>query len=176
VNDDEAVIEAQRVVAEHNHHAGFDTWQGTRRLGCPVVRHSDSAPPTVLVVEDDAMVRHAIALLLEDGGFNVETAVDGVDGLRKFRETNPDVVLTDIVMPEKEGISLIADLRRERKDVKIIAMSGGGRMGSSDYVAIATARGADVGLYKPFDDLQLTETVRTLLDRAPSAPAQASAA
>src|ERR1700719_3031252 len=72
------------------------------------------APPTVLVVEDDAIVRQACAMMLEENGFQVETAVDGIDGLRKFRENKPDVVLTDIIMPEKEGISLIRDLRREQ--------------------------------------------------------------
>jgi DNA-binding response OmpR family regulator len=124
------------------------------------------APPTVLVVEDDAMVRQACAMMLEDNGFHVVTAVDGVDGLQKFRQTNPDVVLTDIIMPEKEGIGLIRELRRESSDVKIIAMSGGARRSTSDYVSIATALGADAGLYKPFDDLELVATVRAVLEPA----------
>jgi DNA-binding response OmpR family regulator len=141
-----------------------------------ICRTRPGTPATVLVVEDDAAVRETVAILLEDHGFDVLTAVDGVDGLRQFRLHQPDVVLTDIVMPEKEGIALIAELRRECKHAKIVAMSGGGRMGSSDYVTIATALGADVGLRKPFDDLQLIDTVRALLGRAPEAAARASVA
>src|SRR5260370_41987018 len=122
-----------------------------------------SARHTVLVVEDDIVVRQTCTMLLEDEGFDVVTAIDGIDGLRKFHKLTPDVVLTDIIMPEKEGISLITDLRRGSKDVKIIAMSGGGRVGNMDFVTLATALGANAGLHKPFDDLELIETIRALL-------------
>ena len=130
--------------------------------------------PTVLVVEDDVAVRQACAIMLEDHGFRVVTAVDGVDGLRKFRQINPDVVLTDIIMPEKEGVGLIMELRRETPEVKIVVMSGGGRMGNMDFIKIATMLGANIGLYKPFDDLQLVDAIRALLERAPVTPAQAA--
>jgi len=113
---------------------------------------------------------------LEDEGFAVVTAIDGVDGLRKFRQVNPDVVLTDIIMPEKEGIALITELRREFPDVKIIAMSGSGRVGNMDFVSVATALGANAGLHKPFHDLDLVETIRALLEPAPAIPTQASLA
>ncbi len=122
--------------------------------------------PTVLVVEDNPIVMQTATMLLEDSGFRVVTAVDGVDGLKKFRQATPDVVLTDIIMPDKEGISLIIDIRRERPDAKIIAMSGGGRIGNSDYVTIAKALGADIGLRKPFDDLELINAVRELAGHA----------
>jgi DNA-binding response OmpR family regulator len=135
---------------------------------------ASAMPPTVLVVEDDAAVRQACAIMLEDHGFHVVTAVDGVDGLRKFRQINPDVVLTDIIMPEKEGVGLIMELRRETPEVKIVVMSGGGRMGNMDFIKIATMLGANIGLYKPFDDLQLVDAIRALLKRAPVTPAQAA--
>lgn len=138
--------------------------------------HRASAQPTVLLVEDDIIVRNAVTILLEDEGFNVVTAIDGVDGLREFHKIKPDVVLTDIIMPEKEGIGLITELRHESPDVKIIAMSGGGRIGKMDFVSIATALGANIALDKPFDDLQLVETIRALLEPGSSVPAQASAA
>lgn len=138
--------------------------------------HSTDTRPTVLVVEDDIVVRQTVTMLLEDDGFNVVTAIDGVDGLRKFRKIKPDIVLTDIIMPEKEGIGLITELRREAKDAKIIAMSGGGRIGNSDFVAIAIKLGANAGLRKPFDDLGLIEIIRTLLQPASAVRTQASAA
>jgi DNA-binding response OmpR family regulator len=131
--------------------------------------------PTVLVVDDDTLVRETIRLLLEDHGFRVVTATDGDDGLRKFRQIAPDVVLADIIMPNKEGIAMIRELRRERSDARIIAMSGGGRMGLSDYATIATQLGADTAIHKPFDDLKLIDAVRDLLDR-PSSAAQEAAA
>ena len=134
-----------------------------------------AAPATVLVVDDDVMVLQALRILLEDHGFTVLTASDGNDGLRAYREHRPDLVLTDIVMPEKEGISLIRDLRHEFPGAKIVAISGGGRMGNSDYIRIATALGADAGLYKPFDDVELLQALDTLLGRA-MPPAHASAA
>lgn len=134
-----------------------------------------ATPPTVLVVEDDSVVRQACAMLLQDHGFHVVTAVDGADGMRKFRQVNPAVVVTDIIMPEKDGIGLIRELRRASPEVKIVAMSGSGRFGDLDLIEVATKLGAHVGLYKPFDDLQLIGAVRGLLEPAPAAPAQAPA-
>jgi DNA-binding response OmpR family regulator len=134
------------------------------------------ARPTVLVVEDNVVVRDTVTMLLEDEGFNVVTAIDGIDGLRKFHNIKPDVVRTDIIMPEKEGISLIMDIRRGRKDVKIIAMSGGGRIGNMDLVTLATALGANGDVCKPFDDLELIETIRALREPAAAVQMQASAA
>jgi len=134
------------------------------------------ARPTVLVVEDDVVVRETCAMLLEDAGFNVVAAINGIDGLRKFHKIKPDVVLTDIIMPEKEGISLITDLRRGSKDVKIVAMSGGGRIGNMDFVTLATALGANAGLRKPFEDQELVETIRAVLKPTSAEPMEASAA
>jgi len=137
---------------------------------------SQSSPgTTVLVVDDDVMVLQAVVILLEDRGFNVLAAVDGVQGLHEYRKHRPDVVLTDIIMPQKEGISLIRDLRREFPEAKIIAMSGGGRMGNSDYITIAKTLGADTSLNKPFDEDQLIETLQMLL-RPAEPSAQISAA
>jgi DNA-binding response OmpR family regulator len=127
------------------------------------------APVSVLVVDDDPMVLQALVILLEDHGFKVLTATDGVQGLYLYRKHRPDVIITDIIMPEKEGVALTRELRREFPEARIIAMSGGGRMGNSDYVAVARALGADAGLYKPFDDDELVATIRMLL--RPSKPA-----
>jgi CheY-like chemotaxis protein len=127
-----------------------------------------AARPTVLVVDDDIIVLQTLQFLLEDNGFTVLTAVDGVQGLREYRKHRPDLVLTDIVMPEKEGIALIRELRREFPDAKVVAMSGGGRVGNSDYVSIALALGANLGLDKPFDDLELVESLRRLLGSSPA--------
>jgi CheY-like chemotaxis protein len=127
-------------------------------------RSAISGDPTILVVDDDIPVCQTISLLLADQGFRVIIALDGEDGLQKFREIAPDVVLTDIMMPKMHGIALIFELRRERPEVKIIAMSGAGRIGNSDLVTIATKVDADAGLQKPFDDELLVGTLRALLE------------
>jgi len=134
-------------------------------MSSPAVIQSNPGA-TVLVVDDDVMVLQAVVILLGDHGFNVLTAIDGVQGLREYRKHRPDVILTDIIMPQKEGISLIRDLRREFPEAKIVAMSGGGRVGNSDYVTVAKALDADTGLHKPFDDDQLIETLQALLGPA----------
>lgn len=127
-------------------------------------------PATVLVIDDDPMVLQALVILLEDHGFGVLVATDGVQGHDLYRQHRPDIVVTDIIMPEKEGVELTRELRREFPAAKIVAMSGGGRMGNSDYVAIAKGLGADAGLYKPFDDDEFIATLRSLLQPAtPSA-------
>jgi DNA-binding response OmpR family regulator len=136
-------------------------------------RRASPDAPIVLVVEDDVSVRQVVWMLLEDLGYQVVTAVDGLDGLQKFHKIKPDVVLTDIIMPEKEGIGLITEMRHIRKDVKIIAMSGGGRIGNMDFVSVAVALGANIGLRKPFDNDELASAVRTLLEPAQAARAQA---
>ncbi|GEM_PF-4924430 len=117
---------------------------------------------TVLLVEDDAPAREGLKLILEGCGYSVIPATDGIDGIRKFADFNPDLVLTDIRMPKKGGISLVADLRRMRPDVKIIAMSGECGV-DADFVSVAMALGADLGLYKPFDADQLTLAVHVVL-------------
>ena len=129
---------------------------------------------TVLVIDDDKAVLHSLSMLLEDMGFRVVTAADGVEGLRKFRANPPDVTLTDIIMPEKEGIGLIIELRRAYPGAKIIAMSGGGRVGNTDFVEIATALGADAGLQKPFDEEQLAAALRSILEGRSAARASAA--
>src|SRR5260370_16872955 len=110
---------------------------------------SGAMPPTVLVVEDDLVVRETCAMLLEDHGFSVVTAVDGADGLRKFRQVKPAVVLTDIIMPEKEGIAFIRELRRESRDVKILAISGSLCIPDIPLIDLTAHLGANVTLAKP---------------------------
>ncbi len=89
--------------------------------------------------------------LLEDLGYDVVSAEDGQRGMRLFRSEKPDLVITDIIMPEKEGIQTIAEIRRERPDAKVIAVSGGGRIGNTDFLKIARQLGATDVIAKPVD-------------------------
>jgi CheY-like chemotaxis protein len=109
----------------------------------------------ILVIDDDAFSRAAVQVLLEDEGYQVSCAVNGRDGLAIFRRLRPDLVVTDLIMPEMEGIETIRTLRSEWPGGSIIAMSGGARVGNADYLRMAKELGANAVLAKPFepDDL-----------------------
>ena len=106
------------------------------------------AAPAVLVIDDDPDMVESLAMMLQDHGFRVLTANDGVHGLEVFRKQRPAAVLTDILMPEQDGLGAIVEMRRERPDVKIIAISGAGRMGRTDPLAMARKLGADATFEK----------------------------
>ena len=131
---------------------------------------------TVLVIDDDSAVRSSLEMLLEAHGFQDALARDGRQGLAAFRSIAPDIVLTDIMMPQQDGIETIALIRRECPDAKIVLMSSSEPLANVDLVSAATRLGANVGLDKPFDPQELIEAIRALLEPGAAAPAQASAA
>lgn len=118
----------------------------------------------ILVIDDDPAVRLSAKLALEDAGHRVEEAVNGEEGLKRMRANPADLVISDIFMPEKEGLETIDEIRRNHPQTRIIAISGGGRMDPADYLEIAERVGADRSLSKPFDILQLLDVVKTLLE------------
>jgi CheY-like chemotaxis protein len=85
----------------------------------------------ILVIDDDTIVRTTIVLLLEDAGHQVRSAEDGLRGMALFRSAQPDLVITDIIMPEQEGIQTITEMRKAKADAKIVAISGGARIGAA---------------------------------------------
>jgi DNA-binding response OmpR family regulator len=111
----------------------------------------EHAMPTILVIDDDVVVRETFVQILEDKGYRVLAADNGSTGMALFRSEKPDLVITDIIMPEKEGIQTIMEMRDERADAKIIAVSGGGRIGNTDFLKIASQLGAVAVIAKPFD-------------------------
>jgi CheY-like chemotaxis protein len=118
----------------------------------------------ILVIDDDLDVRVLTLEILEAAGHHVTLAANGLEGIEAYRQHLPDVVLTDLVMPEKEGIETIAELKRECPGVRIIAMSGGGRPGSgAGYLSAATAMGVGAVLCKPFASTTLLAAIDRLL-------------
>src|SRR5690349_24914916 len=97
----------------------------------------------VLVIDDDRMVRDTLKIILEAAGHEIVLANDGRQGVKAFTEIQPDLVITDILMPEKEGIETIADLRRLRPNLPIVAISGGGRIGNMNFLKLARSFGAN---------------------------------
>jgi CheY-like chemotaxis protein len=114
----------------------------------------------ILVIDDDHLVRYALAKVLQRNGYDVVTASDGKRAMTVFRDEAPDLVITDIIMPEQEGIETIGLLRRERPDIKIIAISGGGRIRNVDFLEMARSLGADAVIAKPFEAEELLSKLR----------------
>lgn len=122
----------------------------------------------ILVIDDEQLVADAIATVLKRAGHQVTLASNGEAGLVKFKAESPDLVITDIVMPGKEGIETIRDLRSQAPKLPIIAMSGGGMRGNFDFLSMARKLGASEVLGKPFSNDELIALVTRLLEPAPA--------
>jgi len=120
----------------------------------------------ILVVDDDQQVRIMLSRLLTKDAHDVVTADNGLMALRQQKANPSDVIILDIIMPEKEGLETILELRREDPDVKIIAISGGGQLGPSRYLALAKAMGAIFAFEKPVPLESLREAIRMLTPAA----------
>ena len=118
---------------------------------------------TILIIEDDDQIRTMLRQVLEEEEYDVLEARDGREGTRICRERSPDLVITDMVMPKKDGMETIADVRMESPTVKIIAISGGGRLGPETYLEIAKGFGAAAVFTKPFMIRELLDSVQRLL-------------
>ncbi|MBF0251538.1 MAG: response regulator [Alphaproteobacteria bacterium] len=117
----------------------------------------------ILVIDDDAGVRDTVREMLLREGYDVDVAENGSIGLKKHSAAPYDLVITDIMMPVKEGIETIIALKDIDITLKIIAMSGGGNSGSLDYLKMSPVFGADGTLPKPFSKDELITTVTALL-------------
>jgi DNA-binding response OmpR family regulator len=118
---------------------------------------------SVLVIDDDPVVCSVVQRVLERDGFTVASAGDAQSGLSRFAELNPDLVIVDILMPGKEGIATILELRETNPDARILAITGGGNFAAGDVLRIAELLGADNSLKKPFAPAKLLATVRSCL-------------
>ena len=118
---------------------------------------------TLLIIEDDHHILLMIKRLLEPLGYEIKLASDGQEGLDMFHKFEIDLVITDIIMPEKEGLEIIREMRRDRPDLKIIAMSGGGKISADNYLETAKIFGAEKILEKPFTRKQMVSAVQDLL-------------
>ena len=118
----------------------------------------------ILVVEDDDQIRTLIKKMLEgEKEYEVAEAENGVVAVKLARKTEFDLIITDIIMPEKEGIETIKEIRQMYPMIKIIAISGGGRIGPYDYLDLAKRLGAKKVLEKPFDLKEMLVAVKELL-------------
>jgi len=120
----------------------------------------------ILVIDDNDLVRTSTRTILESEGYLVDEAGDGDAGIARAKSSTPDLILTDIVMPNKEGIEMIRDLRSRGYDGPIIAMSGGGRLDPNEVLGLAGKLGANACIAKPFKKAELLAKVKACLDNA----------
>jgi CheY-like chemotaxis protein len=119
----------------------------------------------ILVLDDEPSILLMIKKMLEKEGHEVDIALNGVEGMKLFEINRPDLLITDIIMPEKEGLETIHELRRKFPDLKIIAISGGGRIGPDGYLPGAILLGANMVFQKPLDQKEFMQAVSVLLNK-----------
>lgn len=117
----------------------------------------------ILIIDDEPQIRSMLRLMLERGGYEVAEAPDGVEGIRQYRENPADLIITDLIMPNKDGIGMIIALKKEFPQVKIIAMSGGGVNRPEGYLDGAKKLGAECTLTKPIDRDEMMAAVKDTL-------------
>jgi CheY-like chemotaxis protein len=118
----------------------------------------------ILVIDDDTSFRGFIRTLLEMAGHVVFEASNGKDAIEMLEHAAlPDLVITDLLMPQMDGIEILQYLRRLKEDIRILAMSGGGRLGPGGLLNAATRLGAHSAITKPFRREEFIQTVNELL-------------
>ena len=120
--------------------------------------------PGILIVEDDKELREMLIMSLIRRGFTVLEAENGKEAITHFKPLLTDVVVTDLIMPEEDGLKVVIKLRELKPSIKIIAISGGGKVGPGSYLNLAKALGADAIYSKPFSINDLTLKIEQLLD------------
>ena len=119
----------------------------------------------ILVIDDDNDVRRLICKMLQAEGYEILEASNGIEGLQTVKkESGIELVITDLIMPEKEGLETIRELRKDFSHVKIMAISGGGKIDSENYLVIAKGFGADLTLNKPFSRQELLDSIKKLMN------------
>jgi DNA-binding response OmpR family regulator len=120
--------------------------------------------PGVLIVEDDKELREMLKLALLRKNFTVLEAENGKVAIAHFKPLITDVVVTDLIMPEEDGLKVVIKLRELKPSLKIIAISGGGKVGPGSYLNLAKALGADATYSKPFSINEVVIKIEELLN------------
>ena len=127
----------------------------------------------ILIIDDESQIRSMLRLMLERVGYEVIEAADGMEGIRQYRDNPADLIITDLIMPNKDGIGMIIELKKEFPKVKIIAMSGGGVNRPEGYLDGAKKLGATRTLTKPIARDEMLNAVKDTL-KADTASAEPS--
>ncbi len=119
--------------------------------------------PGILIVEDEKELREMLKISLIRHNFTVFEAVNGRDAIAHFKPSSTDMVVTDLIMPEEDGLKVIMKLKELKPSIKIVAISGGGKAGPGSYLNLAKALGADAIYSKPFSINDLIVKIEELL-------------
>jgi DNA-binding response OmpR family regulator len=119
--------------------------------------------PGVLIVEDEKELREMLKISLVRHKYTVLEAVNGKDAITHFKPSITDLVVTDLIMPEEDGLKVIIKLKEMKPSLKVIAISGGGKAGPGSYLNLAKALGADAVYSKPFSINELIARIEQLL-------------
>jgi DNA-binding response OmpR family regulator len=122
-----------------------------------------AAKPLICVIDDDASVRRTLCAQLEAAGFATVEAGEGTAGLEVIKTKRPVVAVVDIIMPEREGLSTIQEIRDTHPDVRILAISGGGLGGAERYLQFAESLGAHDTMMKPVRATEFVDRINRLL-------------
>lgn len=117
----------------------------------------------ILLVEDDDLVRDMLTQVLQRASHEVMCATNGEEAMEHLKEIKPDIMVTDIIMPKKSGITLISEVRNRHPNMEIIAISGGGRLDPTGYLDLSETLGASVSFEKPIDNNALLMAIDLLL-------------
>lgn len=118
----------------------------------------------ILVLDDEAAILLMMRKMLERAGHDVDIALNGSEGMELFEKNKPDLLITDIIMPQKDGLEVVLELRKKYPDLKIIAISGGGRIHPEGYLPSAKHFGADLIFQKPLVQKEFLLAVSSLLN------------
>lgn len=129
-----------------------------------VVEQKSGRSSSILVIDDNPQIRQLLSEYLTDKGFSVAIAETGMAGINQYAESEPDLIITDIVMPDMEGVELVKMIRERNQEIPIIVMSGGGSSCSPEtYLKYARKFGASEQLAKPFELDVLLSLIRKYL-------------
>ncbi len=117
----------------------------------------------ILIIDDEPYILMMLKKMLEKAGYDVDLASNGREGMELFQKEPAGLVITDIIMPEKEGLETIREMKRLSPDLKIIAMSGGGKISAENYLETASIFGATKIIEKPFSQNEMVSAVKELM-------------
>lgn len=117
----------------------------------------------ILIIDDERPIRLMLRKLLEFEGYEVTEASDGNEAIQCYNEKQPDLIITDLIMPEKEGLETMAELFKKNPELKVIAMSGGGRSKPGGYLHTAKLLGAIETFEKPIRKNDLLDAIKRMI-------------
>lgn len=117
----------------------------------------------ILLIDDEPTILSMMKKMVEKAGYNADMASNGVEAMELIENNSYDLVITDIIMPEKEGLEIISEIRKHHSSIKVIAISGGGRLSPEEYLQSAKYLGALKVLKKPFAQQDFLSAIKELI-------------